>query len=649
LWFLDGTYYLSDTITLGDDDSGGDGYKVYWKAYAGASPVLSGGTALSSWSDDTQSFIKKATASHYSRNLWVNGNMAFRVKGSVANCEFYRGGTDNLFEDVGNGLPSFGRVQDLEFVWNRTLYSSIEWGNIPMQWAQSRVKVASYSSGVYTLNPNMLEGPLAFEEWTFGVDDYPNYVEHAYELLTTGTKGEFYVNSATNVVYYVPNDGENMGTAQAIIGKLPTLVQSLTADPVHDFEIDGLTFSHTTWTVPDTEGCYIQYQAGGYISPNATTVHRLAAHAVHLQKAADVVVKNCTFTRLGAGGIEVGRGSSDITLSTNSFSDIGHNSISIGDLNPWTLAAGDEITNVSITNNTLDNVGITFLGSVAIAAFAGTSVDITYNTIANVPYSAISAGVFNWGTSPEWTDENAHSSDFNVSWNKVDGCLLQVRGEYVYDGGALYHFGNIPSSATKNNFVTNIGITGIESPIQNKPIYFDVWSNGFTVSGNVILKGDSADLQYWASAGDTTSNGVLSISGNYFESGLSTPTSPYIGENTELSSLDVQTWPIEAQLVYYNAGAYGDKTTLASRSGNQVTLLSWSGATIYYSWDDVTYSTYTAPLTIPEGAQHLYYYAEDAYYTEATKTYEVGSGIQTENGLITLKGPGGITFPFKLN
>jgi len=69
-----------------------------------------------------------------------------------------------------------------------------------------------------------------------------------------------------------------------------------------------------------------------------------------------------------------------------------------------------------------------------------------------------------------------------------------------------------------------------------------------------------------------------------------------------------------------------------SRTGNQITLLSWGGATIHYSWDDVTYSTYTDPLTIPEGAQVLYYYAEDAYYTEATKTLFVGSTLYAVNG-----------------
>jgi len=44
-----GTYNITETITFGPQDSGTNGYRIYYMAYPGETPVLSGATKVTGW------------------------------------------------------------------------------------------------------------------------------------------------------------------------------------------------------------------------------------------------------------------------------------------------------------------------------------------------------------------------------------------------------------------------------------------------------------------------------------------------------------------------------------------------------------------------------------------------------------------------
>ena len=86
------------------------------------------------------------------------------------------------------------------------------------------------------------------------------HFENALELLDES--GEWYLATDTNQLYYKPRSGEDMATAEVVVPRLESLVrlQGDPADPVHDVEFQGITFEHTTWLAPSSEG-YIGAQS----------------------------------------------------------------------------------------------------------------------------------------------------------------------------------------------------------------------------------------------------------------------------------------------------------------------------------------------------------------------------------------------------
>jgi len=72
-----GTYNITETITFGPQDSGTNGYRIYYMAYPGETPVLSGATKVTGWTRHNGNIYKaKLNRSTKLRNLYVNDQRA---------------------------------------------------------------------------------------------------------------------------------------------------------------------------------------------------------------------------------------------------------------------------------------------------------------------------------------------------------------------------------------------------------------------------------------------------------------------------------------------------------------------------------------------------------------------------------------------
>jgi hypothetical protein len=68
-----GTYRLSEAIRFGPEDSAKNGHRIYYEAYPGETPVLSGSVEVSGWTEHTGGVYRAALDRQTKlRNLYVN-------------------------------------------------------------------------------------------------------------------------------------------------------------------------------------------------------------------------------------------------------------------------------------------------------------------------------------------------------------------------------------------------------------------------------------------------------------------------------------------------------------------------------------------------------------------------------------------------
>jgi hypothetical protein len=112
------------------------------------------------------------------------------------------------------------------------------------------------------IKPGCASGPTANKtlcprRWF--MSGLPGTIENALELLTPERPGEFYVDRANALVYYVPHANENLQTLEVILPLLETLLDS---DGAKGLTIRGLEFLHTAWGGADRPCGYVPIQSG---------------------------------------------------------------------------------------------------------------------------------------------------------------------------------------------------------------------------------------------------------------------------------------------------------------------------------------------------------------------------------------------------
>src|SRR5262249_22205609 len=153
--------------------------------------------------------------------------------------------------------------------------------------------------------------------------------------------GEWYDDRATTnrKLYYKPRAGDDLTTA--IAPDLETLVR--VAGSAHDLTFQGLTFEHSTWTVPNQGYVGVQadiYYLGELVDPdNCYQTSELAAlpGAISIANASAIRFQENVFRHLGATAINLRQSVTSMQIIGNKFWDISGSAISIdsvGTLSP---------------------------------------------------------------------------------------------------------------------------------------------------------------------------------------------------------------------------------------------------------------------------------------------------------------------------
>ena len=485
-----GTYRLAGTVRFGTDDSGTRGHSVVYRAYPGEQPVLSGGRVVTGWQPDREGCWRARTDLPSFRQLYVNGVRAQRARGGpLAEAEPWGDfeAADGVagYRTTAADMAGWRNQQDLECgflnVWSHMVcpVARIEGdgdGGAVVVMAQPCFFICRHKEGVQA--------------------GLPDYIENAFELLDE--PGEWYLDRAEHMVYYLPRTGEDPAECEFVAPALQTLleVRGTLDAPVHDLRFEGLTFAEAGWLRPSEQG-HADLQAnfvildpgtlfarGGTMAPiHNETVKSPANVVVHAGRS--ITFGGCRFARLGGAGLDLEHGAQDNLVVGCEFSDISGSGIQVGDVrrddhhpeDPRLIVKGNRIV-----NNLIHHIGAEYQDSLGVFCGYADGTLIAHNEIRELPYSGISVG-WGWGEEdagggnyplPYLYDTPTPCRDNRIEHNHIHQVLLQRT-----DGGGIYTLGNQPGTVIRENCIhDNVGAPG--------GIYLDEGSGFIEVTGNLV-------------------------------------------------------------------------------------------------------------------------------------------------------------------
>lgn len=551
------SYEIQTAVKFGSGDKLSGGYQTVIKNWDGYEAVISGGKRIGQWElYDSDKNIWRANVgteprAREARQLYINGKRAMRARSAaIPEGASFSGKTQYVGKEL--GMQDWENVDDVEFIYYR-------------KWCSYRVGAESVTYNEAGDNYIVNFDPYA---WEFATKSHSSrteitetsdleYIENAYELLDTA--GEFYINRHTGDVFYIPEPGEDMTSATAVVPMVDELV-AIEGDSLdnraENLTFDGITFTETTWLRPNG--------AMGHLS-NQSDVSRhegkLYEAAVRVQTANNVNFENCIVKNTGNMGILYLMQFQNCTLLGNTVRETSGVGVVMGD--PCRGYGGnndykDDPRNANegnlISNNYIHNIGLDFPSSTGFVGGMLRNTKITHNEISDCTYSGISVGWHNGADQVETGNE--------ISYNLIKDVLTAG----IDDGGHIYHLGPTAGDETtpgwlikENHLVNTYGSVS--------PMYADNSSSWLVFEENVVSTRYSVNDQQirvgYAQGGGNISKNILfknnyytngrfqdSATGTWIDGDRKTAYNEYIGNKMYPN----ESWPEEALAIIGSAG-----------------------------------------------------------------------------------------------
>ncbi len=476
----DGYYLQTETLALDEQDGGREQHYVVYRHEGQGEAVIGGRRVITGFSlYDKEKGIYVADAPGLeTRQLYVDGVRAVRARseaGLNSPVALMEGGVNRGYTCANPEILEYRHPEDLELIFQE-------------QWTNPRCGVASVeeSSGRTAL---IMDQP----GWNYVSDkggtsaSVPVYYENALELLDE--PGEWYLDIHEGKVYYMPRPWEDMSRAEVSAPVLEELVRIQGTDYDHmveNIEFVGITFADTTWNRPSTSYGHADAQ-NNHIREHGLP-DRLPDAAVTVKRANSVRFFGCSFTRMGITALKMVEGVQNSPIRGNRFYDISGSAVNIGDPytnNPDNYNPEDIrklMKNCDVENNYIHDIGVDYQSAAAVSVGFAADMDLSYNEIFNIPYSAFHIG-YGWAKRFE-----------NVQRNMVieHNFIHDLMGDGIYDGGAVYFNGNSGGSDENYNRVTENYIRNQMD--LNAPLYADEGTTYWHWERNVV---DLSESPLW--------------------------------------------------------------------------------------------------------------------------------------------------------
>lgn len=440
---LPGTYFQNETLFFDSADSGKNGYNVIYKGAGNNKTVISGGEKITGFKKSEYDGIWVADAPDfdYILQLRVNGKRRFVAKTA---------------KQI-NGVKKSEKYDNEEWYLehpNDEKDNHYNYYNPDTPYRYDGFYVSKYDLGIYENQEDMLlkcdkdwwtttvpikkieQDPDMSDQLRITLDPYYNRavknaettpkrevtIMNAFELLDE--PGEFYFNKKTKKVYYMPEKGENMNTAEVYAPKIEMLFYINGEDvdkKVENLTFEGFTFSDTRWNF--NKPAYL-----GQATEVQSTGSCFAPRAVLIEFADNVNFEGNCFNNIGGGAIDYRNACTNCRIVGNVFYDIGENGVVVGSHNHGDFSLGSYNSPTITDNSQLSSDGISDPVPekyadypVDLMSLVTTKIDASVYTVDMVQKNGYNWSALNYPGYPH-TDNNdlVHYSTIHQTWFDKD-------------------------------------------------------------------------------------------------------------------------------------------------------------------------------------------------------------------------------------
>lgn len=492
-----GEYFLTSTLNFDQLDSGTNGYSVIYKAHPGEMPIISGGGKVTGWTPAGGGIYKASVPALLQfRQLYVNGTRAIRARTPDSNGYKFLTSWDEekkrlvIPKDQLPVMPSEELLNKVEMVIQ--IYGGVD--------ARLRIESIMVSDNDALITPMEPERTRVFAQSPYPPHkgNRPYHFENAREFLDS--PGEWYLNSATHELFYLPRLGEEMASAEVVAPRLERLlnIQGTARANVHNLQFHGLTFSGTTWLEPDTEGFIEDQACTVWHSDTRLPTDQVTSYpstgmpaAIHLEYANHIRFERNIFEHFGGSGLNLFRGASYNTLSGNVVTDISGSGICV-DLNLEGHLPGSSrklSPHNSIRNNVVAHIGRDYYGAAGIFFGYTDGTVVEHNELFDMPSHGIDGG---WG----WANVPNAARNNSVQFNDVHDVM-----NLISDGAGIYTLSDQPGTVVAGNYLHDI-FQAVNGGYANNGLFLDEGSNHITVRDNVCERVPEGCVRLSPTVGD---------------------------------------------------------------------------------------------------------------------------------------------------
>jgi len=462
-----GEYAMPEKLIFNEEDSGSNGYNVVYRNYPGETPVITGGQRIEGWVEENGMLKADATGLKF-RDLWVNGQRAVRARSEA----FKIASWDESARLIHVPLAAVS-------AWGDTLDPQLEIV-VVQHWVRFYSRLDSFDRQSERVSLALI--PDARDK-VFNAQ-YPDKAANQSfhfenSLAYLDEPGEWLLDEANGVVYYIPLEGEDVNTLNAQFGTTETFIdfKGMNKDNrVTNMKLSGITFQYTKYQYPLDVNHVVPGQAG--LADGVYGGSKRQPAAIQLEAADHIVLERNIIRHAGATAIDIRGSSRNNEVVGNAILDIGGSGISEG----WFSEPGAATTDPTrmtegnvIRNNYLNGISLTSCGVGIVSGYIR-GVLIEHNEVANADYSGISVG---WG----WT-ANATSLQNNVIRNNnIHGVMKRLA-----DGAAIYTLSRTPDSEISGNYIHDIDSSEFASNYPVASIYLDQATWGYKIFNNVFRR-----------------------------------------------------------------------------------------------------------------------------------------------------------------